>query len=503
MRAGVFRRYRAFIVMVAVVATAIALVSTIFFTRDNLPWTSFLTGILVASVLAEAARASRSEWLLMRRTSQLSNLKEKFEIESRLRRSAEQQVAEVRGRLQLLDETLLTMVVLIDTEGHCRYHNHAFRELMHRKPELIEGRHLRELFGFKAYANMATAVRQSLDGQSAHYEHVYERSNGIVYRLAVEHVPQFDQNGKVSGFYLLAEDVTRRHDLSHAEESALSAGVLSAESAHVEDDASPYSGQIHLRNDAAQRFITAMQGGEFRLYCELISPLPMDSGNAAHYEILIRLMEEEGSMIPPGEFFLLAEKNGLMPYLDRWVIQRVLEWAANQQNFNRDNGTLFFINVAAATLGDPDFPEFLQAALFEQGMPGSILCFEISGTDLLERNACVIDFINKIRPMGCRIALSGFGRNKVSFDQLRGFQVEFLKIDGGTIINMLTNEEELARVVFISRTAQKIGVRTIAELVESDEVVAKLSEVGVDYAQGYGISRPRRLSEQLIGPGIG
>lgn len=164
MRAGVFRRYRAFIVMVAVVATAIALVSTIFFTRDNLPWTSFLTGILVASVLAEAARASRSEWLLMRRTSQLSNLKEKFEIESRLRRSAEQQVAEVRGRLQLLDETLLTMVVLIDTEGHCRYHNHAFRELMHRKPELIEGRHLRELFGFKAYANMATAVRQSLAG---------------------------------------------------------------------------------------------------------------------------------------------------------------------------------------------------------------------------------------------------------------------------------------------------------------------------------------------------
>ncbi len=499
MRGGIFRGVRAYIVAVAVVGIVAALVSTIFFTQDNLPWTAFLTGILVASVLAEAARASRSEWVLMRRTAQLSALKDKLELEKSLRKSAEEKIADAQVRLRLIDETLLTMIVLIDTDGHCRYHNRAFRDWLHLKAELINGRPVRELFGSKAYAGIATAVQQSLDGQPLRYEYLQEMPGGAVYRLSVEHVPQFDAAGRVTGFYFLAQDITQRDDLpiSATPESATSSGAPinagTKEHADQEMFLEAFSEQVSGRRDAGKQFIAAIQEGQFSLYCQLISPLPINSGKTAHYEILIRLREEENSTTPPGAFFPLAEKNGLMPYLDRWVVGHVLEWAANQQNSGRDSDSIFFINVASATIGDPEFPCFLKNMLDDQKMPGSILCFEVSELDLTARNDSVAAFIREVRQCGCRVALSGFGRHGVSFEQIRGFQVEFLKIDGGTILNMLSNPVDLAKVISIDRTAKKIGVKTVAELVESDEIVAKLSEIGIDFAQGFGISRPSRL----------
>ena len=499
MRGGIFRGVRAYIVAVAVVGIVAALVSTIFFTQDNLPWTAFLTGILVASVLAEAARASRSEWVLMRRTAQLSALKDKLELEKSLRKSAEEKIADAQVRLRLIDETLLTMIVLIDTDGHCRYHNRAFRDWLHLKAELINGRPLRELFGSKAYAGIATAVQQSLDGQPLRYEYLQEMPGGAVYRLSVEHVPQFDAAGRVTGFYFLAQDITQRDDLpiSATPESATSSGAPinagTKEHADQEMFLEAFSEQVSGRRDAGKQFIAAIQEGQFSLYCQLISPLPINSGKTAHYEILIRLREEENSTTPPGAFFPLAEKNGLMPYLDRWVVGHVLEWAANQQNSGRDSDSIFFINVASATIGDPEFPCFLKNMLDEQEMSGSILCFEVSELDLTARNDSVAAFIREVRQCGCRVALSSFGRHGVSFEQIRGFQVEFLKIDGGTILNMLSNPVDLAKVISIDRTAKKIGVKTVAELVESDEIVAKLSEIGIDFAQGFGISRPSRL----------
>ena len=498
MRGRIFRGVGAYIVVVSVVGVSAALVSTIFFTQDNLPWTAFLTGILVASVLAEAARASRSEWVLMRRTAQLSALKDKLELETNLRRSAEEKIAENQLRLRLMDETLLTMIVLIDIDGRCRYHNRAFRDWLHLRPDLIDGRPVRELLGAKAYAGIATAVQQSLDGQTLRYEHLQEMPGGAVYRLSVEHVPQFDAAGRVTGFYFLAEDITRRDDLSGRVVSGnkTTVAVKPDQNDHAGQDMflAAFSEQIG-RPDAGKQFIAAIQDGQFRLYCQLILPLPVDSGKAGHYEILIRLMEEEGSTMPPGAFFPLAEKNGLMPYLDRWVVSHVLEWAAKQQSSGTKSDSIFFINVASATIGDPEFPDFLHNMLQEQKMPGSILCFEVSDTDIAARNESAAEFVRQVRQCGCSVALSGFGRSGISFDQIRGFQVDFLKIDGGTILNMLSNPVELAKVISIDRVAKKIGVKTVAELVESDEIVAKLCEIGIDFAQGFGVSRPRRLIE--------
>lgn len=491
MQSKIFRSVRVYLISVAVIATAAALVATIYLTEDSLQWIAFLTGVLMASVFAEAARASRSEWNLMQKTDDLVAAEKKGELESGLRKIAEEKIAVAQGRLQLIDDKLPTMIVLIDTEGFCCYHNSAFRNWLNLKTGKIDGRTMRELLGSKAYADIATAFRQSLDGKAMRYEHVQEMSDGAIYRLKVEHVPQFNAAGKVTGFYFLATDITRPNDVSAGKpESTTSRGEVYPEQGKMISETAQLSGK-----DEGKLFITAILDGEFRLYCQLISPLPVNSGKTAHYEILIRLIGEEGGLIPPGAFFPMAEKTGLMPYLDRWVVQQVLAWVAGQQRLGRATDSIFFINVALATIGDPEFPCFLSNILAETGMVGSALCFEVSASDLAVRSRSVVEFITQVRACGCTVALSGFGGNVALFDQIRGFQVEFLKIDGSTILNMLASPESLANVVMTSRVANKIGVKTVAEMVETDDVVAKLSEIGIDYIQGFGVSRPRPLVE--------
>jgi len=489
-----FRSVRVYIVVAAVLATAGALVFAIYFTQSSLQWVAFLTGILVAAILAEAVQVSRSEWVVMRRTAQLSALKEKFERELRRRHDVEQKMAASRPRLDLLDDALQTMVILVGTDGHCRYHNRAFREWLNLNPELIDGRHIREIFGSKAFTEIATAVRQSLDGQAIHYDWALQMPGNVMYRLAMRHVPQFDAAGKVTGFFMLANDITQRGDVTGSTGSAQATAQLPASPG--EPDWNTLYQEALKEKDIAKRIIAAVQKGEFHLYCQLITPLPMGSGGSEHYEILIRLFEEEESMLPPGAFFELAEKHGLMSYLDRWVVQHVLEWAARNKQLNPNAGTsIYFINVASATIGDPEFAEFLKTVLEESAVNGSVLCFEVPEHELVKRHESALRFIRSVQECGCRVALSGFGREAAPFNLLRGFQVEFLKIDGSIILGITRDEATLKRVMLINQIARKIGVKTVAELVESEELIARLSTIGINYAQGFGISQPRALGE--------
>ena len=307
-----FRTIRNYVAALAVVATAAALVFAISFTESNLPWTAFLTGVLVAAILAEAVRASRSEWLLMRRTAQLAALKSKLERETLLRKHAEQRNVADRPRLQLMDESLSSMVALFDAKGQCHYHNRAFNDWLGMRPEQIDGHHIREILGPKVSAEIATAVRQSLDGQEVRYERTQAMQNGALYHLSVTHVPQYDEAGKINGFYFLADDITGRSDLSPAQAPPNEQPASGEESqAGQELYIDVFSEQITGQKNAGKRIITAIEHGEFRLYCQLIAPLPLNSGGAEHYEILIRLQEEEEGLLPPGAFFPLAERHGL------------------------------------------------------------------------------------------------------------------------------------------------------------------------------------------------
>jgi len=488
-----FHAVRPFISALAVIATATVLVFTIYFTQLGFQWITFLTGILVAAILAETTRRSRAEWVVTRRTAQLSSIKTKLERESQLRKIAEKAVAASKPKLHLIDEVLPTMVAFVDIEGRCQYHNRAFLDWLRLRPEQVYGRHMRDVLGAKVYQETATAVRQSLDGHAVHYERTQKMPDGAVYKLSVEHLPQFGEDGKVTGFYMLINDITEPGDVRMPAQLE-----SSADQNRVVDS---YSEQITTQQDAGL-IRSAIENGEFRLFCQLITPLAVDSGEAGHYEILVRLIEEEEGMMPPGMFFPLAEKHGLMPHLDRWVVQHVTEWVALQKSQDGQNpqgeqreSSMFFINVSGATIADPGFPEFLQLTLLEYGVHGTALCFEIPELELASRTADVAEFARQVRQCGCRVALSGFGRDRVLFDLIRGFQVEFLKIDGSIILDILHDPVKLAKVTAINQVAKKIGVKTIAELVESEEIIAKLREIGVDFAQGFGISRPRPLVE--------
>ena len=501
---NIFRVVGPFISALAVIATSAALVFAIYYTGLGMQWITFLAGILVAAILAEATRVSRAEWVAIRRTAQLAATKDKLDRETRLRKSAEEKIADISPRLQLIDEVLPTMVALVDVEGHCLYHNRAFMDWLHLQPEKIHGRHMREVLGTKVYQETATAVRQSLNGQAVHYERAQQMPNGSAYRLSVDHLPQFTEDGKVSGFYMLMNDITAPGDVMSGQPATQRPTHNAAHlNAYLHDGkasqdlfVASFSEQVSGQKDA-NRIIAAIEKGDFHLFCQLITPLATGSGATEHYEILVRLAEEEEGMMPPGAFFPLAEKYGLMPQLDRWVVQHVTEWVAlqNPQGWPQD-GSIFFINVSSATITDPGFPEFLQLTLLEHGITGAALCFEITGSELSARSADVAEFSRRVRQCGCRVALSGFGREQILFDLIRGFQVDFLKIDGSIVLNMLRDHLYLARVTAIDRVAKKIGVRTIAELVENEETIAKLKEIGIDFAQGFGISRPHPLSIQ-------
>ncbi len=493
----IFRAIQPYIAAVAVVAITAVLVFTIYFTEHNLPWVAFLAGILMASILALATRASHTEWLVLRRTAQLAALKEKLEDERQLRLRAEIQYAADQPRLHLIDEAIPAMVALVDADLCYRYHNRAFRNWLHLRPEQINGQPMRKMLGGKVYAEMEDAVRQSLKGNAARYKLTLKTPHGATYLLTVEHVPQFARDGKVSGFYFLAADITERGNLPSAQtsrEPVTPSGVHGGES---EQDmfAQSFTEQMSGRKDVANQIMEAIEKDEFHLLCQLITPLPDGSVDPVHYEILIRLMGEEDNLMPPGAFFPLAESLGLMPRLDRWVVQHVAEWISNKNLQGRQfDGSIFFINLASDTINDPEFPGFLQQQLLKYGVPAAALCFEILGSAAIAGEGAA-KFSQQVRQLGCHTALSGFGRDGVSFELLRNLRVDFLKIDGSVIPHILRDPIYLDKVLAINQVAKKIGIKTIAELVESEEIIIKLREIGIDSAQGFGISQPRLLEK--------
>ena len=137
----------------------------------------------------------------------------------------------------------------------------------------------------------------------------------------------------------------------------------------------------------------------------------------------------------------------------------------------------------------------MEQQLHKHGLSGEVLCFEITDADLVAHRGDAEEFARCIKKAGCRLALSGFGRDRVSFNVLKNLPLDFIKIDGNLILHVLKNAADLGKVVAINRIARGIGLTTVAEMVEDDVTMGRLREMPVDYGQGFGISRPRPLSE--------
>jgi len=235
------------------------------------------------------------------------------------------------------------------------------------------------------------------------------------------------------------------------------------------------------------------QEDQFLLLGQKLLSLKPGAADPLLYEVLLRLKREETNMLPPGGFFPIAEGLGMMPDIDRWVVRHVIAWVAAWTKKNPGKRVpLACVNLSGETFEDKNFLRFLAEQLDQSGLPPRTLCFELSESDVIEYQRRARDFIAAVRPR-CRVTLDAFGSVKVSFAHLAGMTVDFIKIDGVVTQSILRDPATLAKVRAINAACQKMGIKTIAEFVESKELLDKLREIGVDYAQGFGIARPEPI----------
>ncbi len=259
--------------------------------------------------------------------------------------------------------------------------------------------------------------------------------------------------------------------------------------------------QRHNEMQWVGRLNQALEENRFRLYRQCITPL--GPHGSSHCEILLRMLDERGELIPPGAFIPAAERYNLMPALDRWVLCNAFGWLARCRRQGAPlNSEMFFFNLSAATISDESFYAHVSHALQEHDLPPSMVGFEITETAAITNLGSALKFIEQVRQLGCRIALDDFGTGMSSFSYLRTIPADFIKIDGSFIRDMDEDAMNLTIVDAINRIGHVAGLKTIAEFVETQAIRERLVEVGVDFAQGYGIQRPIPLNAaQSMPPG--
>jgi len=247
------------------------------------------------------------------------------------------------------------------------------------------------------------------------------------------------------------------------------------------------------------RIYRAMSENQFCLYAQAIKCLDRGTGEGRHYEILLRIIDDDGVMIAPGAFLPAAERYNLIAELDRWVVTETIKLIVANPAFMESVGFIS-INLSGKTLTDESFLGFLLTSLQKSGLNGEKICFEITETAAIANLNVAQKFIQALQEMGCKFALDDFGSGLSSFAYLKNLAVDYLKIDGMFIKDIASDEITHAMVKSINDIGHVMGMQTIAEFVENEEIEELVRELGVDYAQGYGIEKPQPLSEILAKP---
>ena len=245
------------------------------------------------------------------------------------------------------------------------------------------------------------------------------------------------------------------------------------------------------------RIHDAFSEGRFFLYQQAIQPLSREGGERRrHYEILTRMRDEAGEFVSPAVFLSAAERFSLMPTIDRWVVRSVFAWLeAHPAHVTALE--LCSINLSGHSVTDDTFLQFLDEKLAVSPVPAACICFEITETAAVSNLSKAVRFMEVIRQRGCSFALDDFGSGMSSFAYLKNLPVDYLKIDGSFVRDMLEDEIDFAMARSINEIGHVMGKKTIAEFVESEGILRRLQDIGVDYGQGYAIARPAPLDDML------
>jgi diguanylate cyclase (GGDEF)-like protein len=243
------------------------------------------------------------------------------------------------------------------------------------------------------------------------------------------------------------------------------------------------------------RIFKAIEQNQFLLYVQPIVSLKTTttSNQVKSYEVLLRLQDEEGKIVPPGQFIPAAEKYGLMHLIDRWVISSLFAYLERQRRQSNINNCFYTVNLSGASLNDDGFFDFVCEQFSFYSVSPKCVCFEITETVAISNLSKVNLLIRDLKAMGCHIALDDFGSGMSSFGYLKSLSIDYLKIDGMFIKDILHSQIACEIVSAINRIAHVMQIQTVAEYVENDAIFKKLSDFEVDYAQGYGISKPYPL----------
>lgn len=231
----------------------------------------------------------------------------------------------------------------------------------------------------------------------------------------------------------------------------------------------------------------------FVLYGQLIVPIS-ECEEGLHFETLVRYQDEQGNTIPPGAFLPAAERYNMASALDKWVINNLFEWLANHADC-LEKFSLCSVNLSGLSMSDESMLGFITDTFERYSIPTNKICFEITETAAIGNLTYATKFINHLRELGCSFSLDDFGSGLSSFAYLKNLPVDYLKIDGLFVKDILDDKVDLAMVRSINEVGHVMGKKTIAEFVENKQIFDLLNELGVDYAQGYGIAKPVPLDE--------
>ena len=259
--------------------------------------------------------------------------------------------------------------------------------------------------------------------------------------------------------------------------------------------------QVHFYRDSdaslrheemkwVSRITSAVEDDRFELFFQPIIGIGKESGERrGHYELLLRMRDEDGELVGPDQFIPAAERYNLMSTLDRWVIHEALSKLADRSADGDAKFTLA-INLSGTSLSEDRFLDFVKDELEAQKLPKGAICFEITETAAISNLSRVVHFMRELKELGCKFSLDDFGSGLSSFTYLKNLPVDYLKIDGHFISNVAEDNVDESMVKAIHEVGSAMGIETIAERVETREVLEKLGALGVEFAQGYYIARP-------------
>jgi len=263
--------------------------------------------------------------------------------------------------------------------------------------------------------------------------------------------------------------------------------------------------QIHLYRDSdasmrheemkwVSRITSAVEENRLELFFQPIIGIGDGPGKErGHYELLLRMRDENGELVGPDQFIPSAERYNLMSTLDRWVIHEALSKLADRSAECEARYTLA-INLSGTSLSEDRFLDFVIDELEKQDLPSGAICFEITETAAISNLSRVVHFMQTLKKLGCKFSLDDFGSGLSSFTYLKNLPVDYLKIDGQFIRNVAEDSVDESMVKAIREVGHAMGIETIAERVETKQVLEKLGALGVEFAQGYYIARPASVA---------